>query len=173
MISDKLTVEFRIYENQSLLEQGILTLTEAVRKAKHHHLRCPDRYHEIYRVLEDGRTWGVGQWKPGDDLKGVPGGTNWGVVITPVSRETYNRERFMLYSRSRKGRGKYISLINRFIKSGEKLSKVVVIGDDCNIDYIYQAIHHTIVRSVDFMKRVSVSHINKEIYLESKEGKLC
>ena len=61
--------KFRVWENQlTLIAEDIPTLDEAVSIAKLHHEVFPNRYHEVYRVLENGQSWGVCQWKPGDPV---------------------------------------------------------------------------------------------------------
>jgi len=64
----------KIWENQNnLVFEGDISKDEAIERAIAHHLKTPDRYHEIYRYEEYfGRYIGVAQWESGDCLHQRP-----------------------------------------------------------------------------------------------------
>jgi len=63
---------YRIYEDNELLEKDIPTAKEASDKAREYHRKRPDKFHEVHReyMVDDffkkGFICGIEQWKPGD-----------------------------------------------------------------------------------------------------------
>lgn len=61
------TSHFKIYVDQvPLPDVKFFSKNLAWHKSVELHRESPGSYHEVYRVLKDGRTWGVAQLKPGD-----------------------------------------------------------------------------------------------------------
>jgi hypothetical protein len=59
--------EFQVYENQLTLLIETNDKEEAVKAMKETHRRFPEKYHELFQLL-DGRYVGIRQYKPHDPV---------------------------------------------------------------------------------------------------------